>query len=113
MKSQPQTTSTDKNAGIVRLSPVLAHASGEWIAFGWPVCAIAETATLHRMGAALTYAGAMRSSRWSASLAKMISMRLICCRQQCRHRKATVRLKIKKTASMAASRVDPLIDGVP
>jgi ERF superfamily len=35
---------------------VLAHASGEWIASDWPVCAIAETATPHRMGAALTYA---------------------------------------------------------
>ena len=35
---------------------MLAHASGEWIASDWPVCAIAETATPHRMGAALTYA---------------------------------------------------------
>ena len=33
-----------------------AHASGEWIASDWPVCAISETATPHRMGAALTYA---------------------------------------------------------
>ena len=51
-----QTTSIDETAGIVRLSTVLAHASGEWIASDWPVCAIAETATPHRMGAALTYA---------------------------------------------------------
>ena len=51
-----QTTSIDQTAGIVRLSTVLAHASGEWIASDWPVCAIAETATPHRMGAALTYA---------------------------------------------------------
>ena len=29
---------------------------GEWIASDWPVCAISETATPHRMGAALTYA---------------------------------------------------------
>jgi hypothetical protein len=35
---------------------VLAHASGEWIASDWPVCAVGETATPHRMGAALTYA---------------------------------------------------------
>jgi hypothetical protein len=35
---------------------VLAHASGEWIASDWPVCAIADTAAPHRMGAALTYA---------------------------------------------------------
>ncbi len=51
-----QTTSIDETAGIVRLSTVLAHASGEWIASDWPVCAINETAAPHRMGAALTYA---------------------------------------------------------
>ena len=51
-----QTTSIDESVGIVRLSTVLAHASGEWIASDWPVCAIAETETPHRMGAALTYA---------------------------------------------------------
>jgi hypothetical protein len=51
-----QTTSIDESAGIVRLSTVLAHASGEWIASDWPVCAISETSAPHRMGAALTYA---------------------------------------------------------
>jgi hypothetical protein len=51
-----QTTSIDESAGIVRLSTVLAHASGEWIASDWPICAINDTATPHRMGAALTYA---------------------------------------------------------
>jgi hypothetical protein len=51
-----QTTLIDETAGIVRLSTVLAHASGEWIASDWPVCAISETAAPHRMGAALTYA---------------------------------------------------------
>jgi ERF superfamily len=51
-----QTTSIDETTGIVRLSTVLAHASGEWIASDWPVCAISETAVPHRMGAALTYA---------------------------------------------------------
>ena len=51
-----QTTSIDQTAGIVSLTTVLAHASGEWISSDWPVCAIAETATPHRMGAALTYA---------------------------------------------------------
>jgi hypothetical protein len=35
---------------------VLAHSSGEWIASDWPVCAVSETATPHRMGTALTYA---------------------------------------------------------
>jgi hypothetical protein len=51
-----QTTSIDETAGLVRLSTVLAHASGEWIASDWPVCAISETSAPHRMGAALTYA---------------------------------------------------------
>jgi ERF superfamily protein len=51
-----QTTAIAESAGIVRLSTVLAHASGEWIASDWPVCAISDTATPHRMGAALTYA---------------------------------------------------------
>jgi hypothetical protein len=51
-----QTTSIDETAGIVRLSTVLAHASGEWIASDWPVCPITDTAIPHRMGAALTYA---------------------------------------------------------
>src|SRR5208282_5002843 len=51
-----QTTAIDQSAGMVNLTTVLAHASGEWIASDWPVCAITETATPHRMGAALTYA---------------------------------------------------------
>ena len=51
-----QTTSLDQSAGIINLTTVLAHSSGEWIASEWPICAISETATPHRMGAALTYA---------------------------------------------------------
>ena len=51
-----QTTAIDKETGVVNLSTVLAHASGEWIASDWPVCAVAETANPQRMGAALTYA---------------------------------------------------------
>src|SRR5262245_3210577 len=51
-----QTTALDHTAGIMNLTTVLAHSSGEWIASDWPVCAISETATPHRMGAALTYA---------------------------------------------------------
>ena len=49
-----QTTSVDQTAGTINLTTVLAHASGEWIASDWPVCAISETP--HRKGAALTYA---------------------------------------------------------
>jgi hypothetical protein len=51
-----QTTAVDQAAGIINLTTVLAHSSGEWIASDWPVCAVAETARPHRMGAALTYA---------------------------------------------------------
>src|SRR5579862_9197239 len=51
-----QTTAIDQVAGTVNLTTVLAHASGEWIASDWPVCAVSETASPHRMGAALTYA---------------------------------------------------------
>src|SRR5713101_2504922 len=51
-----QTTAVDQASGIVNLTTILAHASGEWIASDWPVCPVAKTATPHRMGAALTYA---------------------------------------------------------
>src|SRR5262249_25937870 len=51
-----QMTAIDSAAGIVNLTTVLAHSSGEWIASDWPVCPIGETETPHRMGAALTYA---------------------------------------------------------
>jgi hypothetical protein len=51
-----QTTAVDQAAGIVNLTTMLAHSSGEWIASDWPVCSIVETERPHRMGAALTYA---------------------------------------------------------
>jgi hypothetical protein len=51
-----QTTAIDKDAGLLRLTTVLAHSSGEWISSEWPVCAIADMASAQRMGAALTYA---------------------------------------------------------
>jgi hypothetical protein len=51
-----QTTAVDQAAGIVNLTTVLAHSSGEWIASDWPVCAVSEMARPHRLGAALTYA---------------------------------------------------------
>ena len=51
-----QTTSIDQEAGLIRLTTVLAHSSGEWVSSDWPVCPVTETAAPHRMGAALTYA---------------------------------------------------------
>ena len=51
-----QTTAIDKDAGLLRLTTVLAHSSGEWISSEWPVCPIDDIASAQRMGAALTYA---------------------------------------------------------
>jgi ERF superfamily protein len=51
-----QTTAIDQAAGVVNLTTVLAHSSGEWIASDWPICPIGETERPHRIGAALTYA---------------------------------------------------------
>jgi ERF superfamily len=51
-----QTTALDRDAGLINLTTMLAHASGEWIASDWPVCPIADMAIPQRMGAALTYA---------------------------------------------------------
>src|SRR5580698_10020417 len=51
-----QTTAVDQATGLINLTTLLAHASGEWIASDWPVCSVIETETPHRMGAALTYA---------------------------------------------------------
>src|SRR6187455_2082333 len=51
-----QTTAIDVEAGLVRLTTVLAHSSGEWVSSEWPVCPVSETASPQRMGAALTYA---------------------------------------------------------
>ena len=51
-----QTTAIDAEAGLIRLTTVLAHSSGEWVSSDWPVCPVTETAEPHRMGAALTYA---------------------------------------------------------
>src|SRR6201989_3654517 len=45
-----QTTAVDQAAGLVNLTTMLAHASGEWIASDWPVCAVADMASPQRMG---------------------------------------------------------------
>jgi len=51
-----QTTTIDQDTGHIRLTTLLAHASGEWISSDWPVCPISETVNPQRMGAALSYA---------------------------------------------------------
>ena len=40
-----QTTAIDQDSGQIRLTTLLAHASGEWISSDWPVCPISETAS--------------------------------------------------------------------
>ena len=51
-----QTTALDPAGGLVNLTTMLVHSSGEWIASDWPVCPISDLASPRRMGAALTYA---------------------------------------------------------
>jgi hypothetical protein len=51
-----QTTAIDQDSGQIRLTTLLAHASGEWISSDWPVCPITDTVSPQRMGAALSYA---------------------------------------------------------
>jgi ERF superfamily len=51
-----QTTDIDRVNGVVNLTTLLLHTSGEWISSDWPVCPLSETSAPRRMGAALTYA---------------------------------------------------------
>jgi hypothetical protein len=51
-----QSTDIDKEAGLLRLTTILAHSSGEWISSEWPVCPISDIVSAQRMGTALTYA---------------------------------------------------------
>jgi ERF superfamily len=51
-----QATRIDSDSGLIKLTTTLVHASGEWVSSDWPVSPIGDTATPHRLGAALTYA---------------------------------------------------------
>jgi len=73
-----QTTAIDNEVGLIRLTTILAHSSGEWISSDWPVCPVSETAAPHRLGAALTMHAAMHFSRWSVLPARMIWTHQIC-----------------------------------
>jgi hypothetical protein len=59
-----QTTIIDGEARLIRLTMVLAHSSGKCVSSDWQVCPFAETASPHRMGAALSNARLLRFSRW-------------------------------------------------
>jgi transposase len=50
-----QATAIDQDAGLIRLTTTLVHASGEWVSSDWPVFLVSETAAPHRLAAALTY----------------------------------------------------------
>src|ERR1700760_2491166 len=43
-----QTTSIDPEGGLIRLTTILAHSSGEWVSSDWPVCPVTETAAPHK-----------------------------------------------------------------
>ena len=51
-----QSTEIDKEGGLLRLTTILAHSSGEWISSEWPVCPMSDIVSAQRMGSALTYA---------------------------------------------------------
>src|SRR4051795_1774014 len=48
-----QATAIEPETSLIKLTTPLLHTSGEWISSDWPVCPTSETATPHRMGAAL------------------------------------------------------------
>jgi hypothetical protein len=51
-----QTTRIDTDRGLVLLTTMLAHSSGEWISGVWPICQISDLGHPKLMGAALTHA---------------------------------------------------------
>lgn len=51
-----QTTEIDATNGLINLTTLLMHTSGEWISSDWPICRLSEISAPRRMGAALTYA---------------------------------------------------------
>ena len=70
-----QTTAIDQEAGLIRLTTLLAHASGEWVSSDWPVCPIAETTAPTGWAPPSPMLAATRCSPWWALPAKMTSMR--------------------------------------
>src|SRR5271169_5008960 len=49
-----QTTATDRDSGVIRLTSTRVHAAREGMSSDCPVCPVSETAAHHRLGAALT-----------------------------------------------------------
>ena len=44
-----QATAIDHAVGIVNVTTILAHSSGEWISSDWPVCSLEDMASPKRM----------------------------------------------------------------
>ena len=70
-----QTTAIDQESGQIRLTTLLAHASGEWISSDWPVCPTSETAQPAPDGSGAHLCPALCAClRWSELPARTISM---------------------------------------
>src|ERR1700747_943361 len=52
-----RSTEIAREAGLLRLTTILAHSSGEWVSSEWPVCQIGDVASAQRMGAGLPHSG--------------------------------------------------------
>ena len=57
-----QSTAIDNEAGLIRLTTILAHASGEWMSSDWPVCPSAKPQRRIGWGQRLPMPGVMRCS---------------------------------------------------
>src|SRR5438034_8045078 len=90
-----QTTAIDNEMGQIRLTTILAHASGEWIASDWPICPIAQTNTPTSWERLSVTPGATRCLLWSESRGRTILMRLICSSNRLRQ-STSQRAKIRK-----------------
>ena len=82
-----QTTSVDQPVGLVRLTTLLAHASGEWIASDWPVCRLRKWQRPNAWAWHSRTRDDMRCSPWWVLRGKMILTLRICGAPQ-RHRNA-------------------------
>src|SRR4029077_14180024 len=58
-----QSTEIDKEAGLIRLTTILAHSSGEWVSSEWPVCPITDIALALRPAVCAFHPGRHRRRR--------------------------------------------------
>ena len=70
-----QATGIDAETGLLRLTTVLAHSSGEWISSDWPVCQSPILRRRNAWGPPSPMRGGMPFSRWSGLPEKTILMR--------------------------------------